>query len=117
MAVGLAVDYAVHIVHFYNEANGSRYEKTADALHGVGISVIGGAVTTGGAATPLLFAKNFVFFQMAGCFILFTAIWGLFFSFFLLCPLLMIMGPQGETGDLRAIFRCCFPKRSGEQSV
>jgi len=111
MAVGLAVDYAVHIVHFYNEASGDRYEKTQDALHGVGISVIGGAVTTGGAAVPLLFAKNFVFFQMAGVFIFFTAVWGLIFSFFLLCPLLMVLGPTGEIGDLRAIFRCCFPKK------
>ena len=59
MAVGLAVDYAVHIVHFYNEASGNRYEKSQDALHGVGISIIGGAITTGGAALPLLFCPNF----------------------------------------------------------
>ena len=30
MAVGLAVDYAVHITHFYNEAAGNRCEKAAD---------------------------------------------------------------------------------------
>merc|ERR1719198_391236 len=107
LAIGLAVDYAVHVVHFYNEAAGSRYEKAADALHGVGISVVGGACTTAGAAIPLLFAKNFVFFQMAGCFIFFTAVWGLFFTFFMLTPILMVIGPQGEMGDIRAILRCC----------
>ena len=68
MQVGLAVDYAVHITHFYNEATGTRYEKAADALHGVGISIVGGAITTGGAALPLLAAKSFVFFAMAGIF-------------------------------------------------
>ena len=58
------------MTHFYNEAVGDRYEKTADALHGVGISIVGGAVTTGGAAIPLLFANNFVFFKTAGYFII-----------------------------------------------
>ena len=32
---------------------GSRYEKVQGALHGVGVSVIGGAVTTGGTSLPL----------------------------------------------------------------
>ena len=39
MIVGMAVDYAVHFTHFYNEAQGNRYEKAQGALHGVGVSV------------------------------------------------------------------------------
>ena len=54
MCVGLAVDPAVHFTHFYNEATGNRFEKTQAALHGVGVSVIGGAVTTAAAAIPLM---------------------------------------------------------------
>ena len=54
MCVGLAVDYAVHFTHFYNEAPGNRFEKAQGALHGVGVSVIGGAVTTAAAAIPLM---------------------------------------------------------------
>ena len=65
MVVGLAVDYAVHFTHFYNEAIGNRYEKAQGALHGVGISVLGGALTTAGAALPLIFAPNFQFFHQA----------------------------------------------------
>jgi len=112
MAVGLAVDYAVHIVHFYNEAAGTRYEKSAAALHGVGISIVGGAITTGGASVPLMFALNFVFFQMAGWFIFFTAFFGFFFTFFQLTPLLMLVGPTGETGDLAVIWRCITGKKA-----
>ena len=65
MCVGLAVDYAVHFTHFYNEAPGNRYEKAQGALHGVGISVVGGAVTTAGAAIPLMAAPNTYSFHQA----------------------------------------------------
>ena len=65
MVVGMAVDYAVHFTHFYNEADGNRFEKAQGALHGVGVSVVGGAVTTAGAALPLIFAPNFQFFHQA----------------------------------------------------
>lgn len=70
------------------------------ALHGVGLSVWGGALTTGGAAVPLCFAKHFLFFEEAGFFILLVAVFALFFSFCMLMPLLMICGPEGTTGDL-----------------
>ena len=38
-------------------------------------------------------------------FIFFVALFGLIFSFFLLVPLLMVCGPEGETGDVVAIYR------------
>ena len=79
---------------------GQRYAKARDALHGVGLSVIGGALTTGGAAIPLMAAPNFLFFQQAGFFIFFTAFFGIIFSFGMLIPLLMVCGPVGETGDI-----------------
>jgi len=107
MAVGLAVDYAVHMVHFYNHAKSStRYDKTQDALFGVGISIIGGAATTAFAAVPLLFVQNFVFFLMAGWFIFFTAVFGIFFTFFQLTPLLMAIGPTGACGDIGPLCGC-----------
>ena len=51
ICVGMSIDYAVHLSHFYNNAVGTRYEKTRDAIHGVGVSVIGGAITTMGAVS------------------------------------------------------------------
>lgn len=107
MATGMAVDYAVHLAHFYNDGVGTRYQKTQAALHGVGLSVCGGALTTAGAAIPLCFSLHFLFFEMAGAFILSVAIFGLFFSFCMLVPLLMIVGPTGAQGDLQTIFDSC----------
>lgn len=103
LCVGLSVDYAVHLVHFYNEAGGSRYEKAQAAYHGVGISIVGGCVTTAGAAIPLMLAQHTMFFRMAGQFIIATAFFGLLFTFFMLGPMLMAFGPSGDTGDVRAI--------------
>merc|ERR1712032_1239771 len=37
--VGLAVDYTVHLLHAYNEHEGSREEKMHSALSTMGISV------------------------------------------------------------------------------
>lgn len=101
MIVGMSVDYAAHLVHFYNEMGGTRYAKVQGALHGVGISVIGGALTTAGAAAPLLFTRHFTFFKEMGFFIFFTALFGIFFSFLQLVPILMVCGPEGKTGDVR----------------
>ena len=92
------------LTHFYNEAGGTRYEKAQGALHGVGLSVVGGALTTFCAAIPLLFTQ-IIFFNEMGFFILFTALFGLLFSFTLLMPLLMVVGPEGETGDVVALVR------------
>ena len=36
-----------------------------------------------------------------------VAIFGCFFSFALLMPLLMICGPTGKQGDLDELFACC----------
>ena len=103
IAVGLAVDYAVHFTHFYNECPGARYEKAQSAIHAVGISVIMGAVTTGGGAVPLIFTDHFLFFREGGWFIFFTAVYGLLFAFFQLIPLLMVVGPQYNSGDVAEI--------------
>ena len=104
----MSVDYAAHLVHFYNEMGGDRFDKVQGALHGVGVSVIGGAVTTAGAggrpsrcSSPCTSpsTRNWEFF------ILFTALWGVFFSFVQLIPILLVCGPVGETGDVRAVVR------------
>ena len=111
LAIGMSVDYAVHLAHFYNEAPGTRYEKAQAALHGVGISVIGGAITTVVAATPLL-ACVFSFFKAEGIFIFTTSLSAILFSFILLIPLFMTIGPQGEQGDLQVLLRLCGLKKA-----
>ena len=78
---------------------GQRYAKARDALHGVGLSVIGGALTTGGAAIPLMAAPNFLFFQQAGFFIFFTAFFGIIFSFAELPPFMKTLNLETNTHD------------------
>jgi len=99
LVVGMSIDYAVHLAHFYSHAAGTRYEKVQEALYGICPSVLGGAATTIGAGFGLLFTVV-MFFYVQGLFILFTAICALFHSLAFLMPLLMIAGPVGHQGDL-----------------
>jgi len=112
LVVGMAIDYAVHLAHFYNEATGTRFDKAQEAMYGVGGSVLGGAITTIGAGVPLFFCVV-MFFFVQGLFIFYTALCALFFAFFFLIPLLMIAGPEGRLGDLRV----CFPCLEGRRKV
>ena len=100
LAIGLAVDYDVHLTHFYNEAKGTRREKAIEALSSVGISIVGGACTTMGAGLPLFFTAM-TFFKLCGWFIFFTSLCSIVQSFFLLMPMLMILGPEGTRGTSR----------------
>jgi len=100
LTIGLAIDYAVHIAHFYVHSKGkTRFDRTQEALAEIGISVIGGAGTTVFAGLPL-FAAPERFTSLFGFFIFFTAMWALFLTTFLLVPLLMIVGPEGGQGDI-----------------
>jgi hypothetical protein len=53
-----------------------------------------------GAGLPL-FLTAMTFFKLCGWFIFFTSLCSIVQSFFLLMPMLMIMGPEGTQGDLR----------------
>merc|ERR1711871_256784 len=45
--VGMSVDYALHMAHGYHSASGEkRAEKIRGALTHLGVSIIGGAITT-----------------------------------------------------------------------
>ncbi|CAM9472608.1 unnamed protein product [Ascophyllum nodosum] len=64
MAVGLVVDYMVHIVHFFlHQASFTipKDERIADALGEIGPSVMIGAATTFLGIMPLAFANNVIF--------------------------------------------------------
>ena len=63
MAVGLVVDYMVHIVHYFlhQDPNISKDGRIANALGEIGPSVLVGATTTFLGIMPLAFANNVVF--------------------------------------------------------
>ena len=61
LAVGLCVDYSVHIAHAYLVAEGDRREKTEEALLTIGPAVLNGGITTFLALVLLGFSSSHVF--------------------------------------------------------
>ena len=63
--IGMSVDYALHVAHGYHSStHKSRYAKVRATLTHLGISILGGAITTGGSAIFLLFCKIYFFLQL-----------------------------------------------------
>jgi len=103
--VGFSVDYAVHICHAYVESKAeSREEKTREALRKMGISILGGAITTFGTGA-ILFATTLVFFQRFAWVISATITFALMWAMVFLPALLILAGPRGETGNLKVLYR------------
>eukprot|EP00462_Mataza_sp_D1_P024935 CAMPEP_0175132088 /NCGR_PEP_ID=MMETSP0087-20121206/6891_1 /TAXON_ID=136419 /ORGANISM="Unknown Unknown, Strain D1" /LENGTH=1082 /DNA_ID=CAMNT_0016414425 /DNA_START=38 /DNA_END=3287 /DNA_ORIENTATION=+ len=104
IVVGMSVDYSVHLVHAYNHSPlNSRYEKARSALTEMGVSVLGGAITTFGASFFLFFSAMSFFFQFGlfiGMVILCSCAWSMLF----LMASLMVCGPSGNRKDGKHIF-------------
>ena len=91
--VGMSVDYALHVAHgYHNSGAKTRFEKVRDTLTHLGVSILGGALTTGGSAVFLLFCKIYFFLQLGTMMMLNTGL-ALLFALGWLCALLMILGP------------------------
>ena len=69
----------------------------------MGISIIGGAITTLGAGLFLLFGE-IEFFPKMGKLLICTIISSLFWALLLFSAVLMIVGPLGKQGSLIVIF-------------
>ena len=96
IVVGMAVDYTVHLMHSYNEAGApDRFGKAQTALAEMGVSVVGGAITTLVACLPLLMAQ-FKFFTQFGSFIAIITFCSILWAIFYLMTLAMAVGPEGQ---------------------
>ncbi len=114
LLVGLSVDYVVHLAEGYSRSQRpDRHGRVQDMLREVGISVLSGAVTTLGASIFLLAAK-ILFFVQFGLFMFCTIGFSILFALGLFVTVMGIIGPQGDTGDLYALFRKCCGKKSQE---
>lgn len=110
IVVGMSVDYSVHLVHSYNHSPyPTRLEKTRTALTEMGVSVLGGAVTTFGASV-FLFMAEMTFFYQFGLFIGMTIGLSCVFALVCLMAVLITIGPEGTRvngnhvfGDLRCL--------------
>lgn len=103
--VGLSVDYVVHLANCYMESPfPDRNNRVRTALAEMGITVLGGAITSLGASA-MLFACYLQFFQKFGGFmfgtILFSLLWAL--GFFMAA--MATCGPQGNCGSILCLRR------------
>lgn len=115
IVIGLAVDYTIHLGHMYDHARfhaglDTRDERTAYALRKMGRTVFAGAVTTAGAAS-LMFACQLTFFVQMACLIVFTIALSITLALGLYVPMLHVMGPEREQGNLWYLWRRCFPSQ------
>lgn len=106
--VGLAVDYTVHLAHSYNAAHqNGRFQRSRHALFEIGVSVLGGAVTSLCSAFVLFWA-TLTFFIRFGQLIFVTLALSLLFSTVWFMATLMIVGPDAHpTADILPLLRRC----------
>merc|ERR1712003_264980 len=112
--VGMSVDYCLRLAHGYNVAFGvDREAKMKAALVHLGPSIVGGAVTTL-AGTAFLLPCRILLFVKLGAMLFTNALISLLYTFFFLSPLLMVIGPTKETGNIWDLIKCGPLRRSVE---
>ena len=108
IAIGLSVDYIVHLCHAYTESTkAGREDRGRDAVTSMGVSVVSGAITTFFAAIFLLMCEMTFFFEF-GAFMAMTVCFSIFFALTLFIALVMEFGPVRDengdsTGDVRPL--------------
>merc|ERR1719350_1972121 len=96
LAIGLCVDYSVHIGHAYMVASGNRVERAQEAVGSIGLAVFNGGVTTFLALVLLGASSSHVFLSFFKVFVL-TVVFGLFHGLILFPSLLAMLGPQNRS--------------------
>jgi len=92
LAIGLCVDYSVHVGHAFIVATGNRQEKVEDALIKIGPAVLNGGITTFLALVLLGASTSHIFITFFKVFVL-TVLFGLFHGLVFLPVLLSLVGP------------------------
>lgn len=100
IVIGLSVDYVVHLAHSYRGSKSlKRNDRVYDMVAEMGSTVIGGAVTSIGASL-FLFGCMLQFFGKFGIFICLTCLFAILWSLFFFVPILSVLGPEGNYGQL-----------------
>merc|ERR1719237_1620201 len=101
LAIGLCVDYSVHIGLAFMVAKGSRQERALSAVTSMGPAVFNGGFTTFLALTLCSLSYSHVFITFFKVFLL-TVSFGLFHGLVLFPVVLALIGPTSTTGEARA---------------
>ena len=96
LAIGLCVDYSVHIGLAYMVAKGSRRDKAVEAITAIGPAVFNGGITTFLALVLCSLSYSQVFITFFKVFLL-TVVFGLFHGLVLFPVLLSLTGPTDTT--------------------
>jgi len=97
LAAGMAVDYVLHLSHSFNHQTGTPEEKVRKALAEMGISVTYGCATSFFSCC-CLFACDFLWFKIFGCFITMIIFSSFFISMCGMMAALSWIGP-GDAPD------------------
>ena len=95
LAIGLCVDYSVHIGLAYMVAKGSRQDKAVEAVASIGPAVFNGGFTTLLAVVLCSLSYSHVFLTFFKVFVL-TVMFGLYHGLVLFPVVLATMGPLTE---------------------
>ena len=99
VSVGLMLDPLTHVAHAFNEASGSRAERLSAGLTSVGISVLGGTVSTAGSCVCLFFCTINIFLQFGQLLCTLLVVTSIFTNL-MLAPLLLLVGPTDEPSKI-----------------
>ena len=100
IAIGLCVDYSVHICHAFLTVSGTRKERARAAIVDMGVAVLNGGFSTLLAFILLAGSDSHVFSVFFKIFLL-VVIFGLFHGLILLPVVLSLIGPGTYTNVKR----------------
>merc|ERR1712038_1047689 len=93
LAIGLCVDYSVHVGHAFLITKGTRQEKAVEAVSTIGPAVFNGGLTTFLALFLCGFSTSHVFITFFKVFSL-TVVFGLFHGLLFFPVVLSLLGPE-----------------------
>lgn len=101
IVIGFSVDFVVHLAnHYVGTGFSDKYRRAQDSVTELGVSMLSAAVTTFIATIPLFFT-TISFCSEFAVLVCLSILYALVFSLGFFTALVLLIGPQGNTGDLK----------------